>query len=132
MYRSSPIIRWRRFRDRYLLEGNQCSECKEKFYPKKFVCSKCSSRKLNPLVLKGKGKLLSFTEIITPPDIFIEKAPYCIGIIKLEEGPSITSQLSDCTLKDLKIGMQMEASFKKFYESGKKGAIHYGTKFVPS
>ncbi len=130
MYRSSPIIRWRRYNDRYRFEGNQCIKCQTVFYPKKFLC-KCGSKEFNAFEFSGKGVLLSFTEIKSPPEVFIEQATYCIGIVQLIEGPKITSQIADVELKDLKIGMKLISSFRKFYSSGEEGAIHYGTKFIP-
>ncbi|MDO8628003.1 MAG: Zn-ribbon domain-containing OB-fold protein [Candidatus Diapherotrites archaeon] len=130
MYRSSPIIRWRRYNDRYKLEGNQCSKCQKLFYPKNYLCE-CGSQEFKSFQFLGKGELLTFTEIKSGGEVFATKVPYCLGIIQLSEGPKITSMLADCDLKDLKIGMKMIASFRKFYSSGEKGAIHYGTKFVP-
>ena len=58
-------------------------------------------------------------------------APYCVGIIELKEGAKITAQIVDCKYEDLKIGTEVEAVFRKFYKSGEKGIIHYGTKFIP-
>lgn len=130
MYRSSPVIRWRRYNDRYFLEGNKCLKCAKVYYPKAFLCA-CGSKDFSDFILSGKGKLLSFTEIKSAPEKFSDFTPYCIGVIELEEGPRICGQLADVGLKDLKIGLQLQASFRKFYESSKAGVIHYGAKFVP-
>ena len=130
MFRSTPIIRWRRYNDRYLLEGSQCSTCKKLHYPKKAFCT-CGSKDLKAYVFKGKGTLQTFTEITSPSEKFRERAPFCIGIVKLEEGPQISAQIADAKLADLRIGMPLEAVFRKFYASGEEGALHYGTKFKP-
>lgn len=130
MYRSSPIIRWRRYPERYRLEGNRCRDCGRVHYPKKALCP-CGSRQLEPLKLKGKAKLLSFTEIGSGAEAFSGMSPFCVGIVELEEGPRITAQIADAELKDLKIGQALRAAFRKFYSSGEKGAIHYGLKFKP-
>ena len=58
-------------------------------------------------------------------------APFCVGIIDLEEGARVTGQIADTKYEDLKVGMEVEAVLRKFYKSGTKGVIHYGTKFVP-
>lgn len=130
MYRNSPIIRWRRYPERYRFEGNQCTKCKKINYPKKYICE-CNSKEFKPFTLSGKGKVLTFTEISAAAEMFSEQAPFFLGIIQLEEGPKITSQISDVTKEELKIGLKVQASFRKFYTSGKKGIIHYGTKFIP-
>jgi len=57
--------------------------------------------------------------------------PYCIAIIKLKEGPKIISQIADAQLKELKIGMPVQAVFRNYYCTGKKEIINYGLKFIP-
>ena len=130
MYRNSSIIRWRRYGERYRLEGSKCLNCGKVFYPKKTLCV-CGSKDFKDFVLSGKGKLLTFTEISSGSEVFSETTPFCVGIIELVEGPKITAQITDAELNDLKIGMEMQAVFRKFYVSGKKGVIHYGLKFTP-
>ncbi|MDO8647401.1 MAG: Zn-ribbon domain-containing OB-fold protein [Candidatus Diapherotrites archaeon] len=130
MFRSTPIIRWRKYQERYNLMGAKCEKCGKLHYPQPALCT-CGSSKFIAHKFKGEGTLLSFTDIGSGPEAYAEHAPYCLGIIQLSEGPKITSQLSDCKLEDLKIGMQMIATFRKFYSSGEKGAIYYGTKFTP-
>ena len=81
--------------------------------------------------MSGQGKLLTFTEISGGGEAFAEATPFALGIVELAEGPRITAQITDAELKDLKIGQEMQACFRKFYASGKKGIIHYGVKFTP-
>lgn len=130
MFRSSPVLRWRKYDERYNLVGAKCDKCGKFHYPRVALCS-CGSSKFSSHKFKGEGTLISFTEVGSGPEAFAEHAPYCLGIVQLSEGSKITSQLSDCKLEDLKIGMPMIATFRKFYESGEKGVIYYGTKFVP-
>lgn len=130
MYRESPIIRWRNYSERYRLEGNKCSECTKIYFPKKELCI-CGSRTFEPFVLKGVGTLLSFTEIKASPEIFSPMAPYCVGIIELEDGPRVIAQITDSRLDDLSIGMKLQSVFRKVYAVGKEGIIHYGIKFIP-
>ncbi len=129
MFENSPVLRWRKYNEKYLLEGNKCLECKKIHYPKVYLC-KCGSQKFEPINLSGKGTLLTFTQITTPPKAFKEYAPYCIGIIQLSEGPKILSQITDVELKDLKIGMNVQTCFRKIYTAGEKDTINYGLKFV--
>jgi len=130
MYRTSPIIRWRRYEDRYLFNGLQCIKCKKVHYPAKKLCV-CGSKDFKTKTLSGKGKLLTFTEVKYAPAQHASKAPYLIGIVELEEGPRIGGQIVDVSLDELKIGMPLERVFRRMYESGREGAIHYGAKFMP-
>ena len=56
--------------------------------------------------------------------------PYCMAIIKLDEGPRITSQIVDCDPKTVKPGMKVKAVFRKLGEDSESGILHYGTKFI--
>jgi uncharacterized protein len=130
MFRDSPIIRWRNYEDRYKLNCYKCDSCGKVYFERKGMCV-CGELEFTEFASKGKGKIVSFTEVHSGPTLFEEQTPYCVGIIDLEEGARITAQIVDCKYEDLKIGMEVEAVFRKFYKSGEKGAIHYGTKFIP-
>ena len=128
MHRQSPILRWRRYPERYRLEGNRCTHCSKIYFPKKHLCE-CGSTSFEEHQLKGKGKILTFTEIKSSPEEFSDMTPYCVGIIELEEGPKITSQIADARVDELKIGDEVSTVFRKFVANGDAGIIHYGLKF---
>ncbi|MBS3121305.1 Zn-ribbon domain-containing OB-fold protein [Candidatus Woesearchaeota archaeon] len=128
MYRESPIIRWRRYPERYRLEGNKCAQCSKIYFPKTYLCE-CGSKKFLPHQLKPRGKILTYTEIKSSPEEFSEMTPYCVAIIELNEGPKITTQIADCDVSEIKIGDEVEMVFRKFLASGEEGIIHYGFKF---
>jgi hypothetical protein len=56
--------------------------------------------------------------------------PYCMAIIKLDEGPKLTSQIVDCEPKMVKPGMKVKSVFRKLGEDSESGILHYGTKFI--
>ena len=56
--------------------------------------------------------------------------PYSMAIIKLDEGPHITSQIVDCDPEIIKPGMKVKSVFRKLGEDSESGILHYGTKFV--
>ncbi|MFA5125700.1 MAG: Zn-ribbon domain-containing OB-fold protein [archaeon] len=130
MFRESPIIRWRNYNDRYKLKGYKCTKCGATFFEKKGLCP-CGNLDFAEMDFSGKGKIVSFTQIHAGPEVFASQTPYCIAIIDLVEGARITGQIVDCKYEDLKQGMEVEGVFRKFYKSGEKGIIHYGTKFIP-
>jgi len=130
MFRESSILRWRNYKDRYTLTGYECASCGKKYFEKKGMCP-CGSTEFNEFEFSGKGKIIAFTKIYSPAESFQEQAPFNVGIIELEEGARITGQIVDCDFEELKIGLEVEAVFRKVYKSGNKGVIHYGTKFRP-
>lgn len=125
---------WREIPQRYNLIGTKCKVCGRVYFPPREVCPYCRRKSLEnmeKIKLSGKGTLYSYTIIHTPPSKFEGQAPYAVGIVELEEGPRITSQIVDCELDKIKIGMKVEAVFRKIQEDGDTGAIYYGFKFKP-
>lgn len=130
-FNSSPIPSWRQYAKRYKLEGLKCTSCGVIYFPHVFLCS-CGSEKFEPHILSGFGKLISYTNITSSCMEFKHMMNYCIGLIQLDEGPKLTVQIADVGVSDLKIGMRMQATFRKFYSHGQSGIIEYGLKFIPT
>jgi uncharacterized OB-fold protein len=125
---------WREIPQRYSLIANKCSSCSTIFFPPKEACPYCRRKsigKMQELQLNGKGEIITYTIIHVAPEEFEKQVPYIIAIIKLNEGPNITAQIVDCDLEHIKIGMNVEQTFRKIQEDGYTGAIHYGYKFKP-
>ena len=121
---------WRRIPERYGLIGSECEICKANFFPARKICPNCRRRgRTKPIRYSGKGKIYSYSVIYSPPTGFELEAPYIIAIVELDEGPRLTSQIVDCDLRDVKIGVPVEMVFRKIQEDGKEGLIHYGFKF---
>jgi len=78
----------------------------------------------------GKGEVLSFTTITDPPAGFEEQSPYSLALIKLDEGPCLTAQLTDLD-GPVAIGMRVEMVTRKLRNQGPNGVIVYGYKFRP-
>jgi len=123
---------WREIPQRYNLIGNKCENCQKIFFPPREACPICRRKsigKMSEYKLSGKGEVLTYTIIHVGPDEFEEQTPYPIAVIQLEEGPRLTAQIVDCDLNEIKIGMKVEATFRKIQEDGYNGAIYYGYKF---
>jgi hypothetical protein len=60
----------------------------------------------------GKGTVYSFsTTYLGAPPAFIKDQPYTLIFVDLEEGIRMLSKIVDCEVKDVKIGMKVEAVF---------------------
>jgi hypothetical protein len=122
---------WRKQIARYNLVGTQCKKCGEKFYPPRNMCPRCRrDGEIEEYKFSGKGEVVTYTVIHTAAEGFEGQTPYVLGIIKLEEGPSLTSQII-CDAENVKIGMKVKPVFRKLGQDGERGMIYYGTKFVP-
>ena len=80
--------------------------------------------------LGGKGEVYSFTTVTVPPEGFENQAPYVLALIKLDEGPMLTAQLTDLD-GPVEIGMRVEMVTRKLRTEGHDGMIVYGYKFRP-
>ena len=129
MHKQSPIKIWRKFNSRYRLLGNQCQQCNRKFYPAVSLCEQCQSTDLVTYEFPPQGKLISWSQVTATPKGFEDFAPYIIGIIELEAGQRMTSQIVDIPESELKYGLKLEPVFRKIYQDGTSGIIHYGLKF---
>jgi uncharacterized OB-fold protein len=78
----------------------------------------------------GLGEIYSFTTLTEPPEGFEEQAPYTLAMIRLDEGPLITAQLTDLD-GPVAIGDRVEMVTRKLATEGPKGMIIYGYKFRP-
>ena len=88
-------------------------------------------RQQNIFEFSGRGEVFSYTTVNNPPEGYQESAPYTVALVKLEEGPLITAQLTDVENDDVKIGLPVEMVTRKLRTYGDEGLIIYGYKFRP-
>jgi hypothetical protein len=66
------------------------------------------------------------------PAGFEHNAPYTVALVKLEEGPIITAQLTDVGDREVKIGTPVEMVTRRIRQDGdERGMLIYGYKFRP-
>jgi hypothetical protein len=120
---------WREIPSRYNLIGSKCGNCNKIMFPPRFVCPYCRrTGKLEPYKLSRKGKIISYTTIYSAADGFEDQVPYVLAIIELEDGPRITTQITDCDPSEVKIGDEVEMVFRRMGQDGDDGVIYYGYK----
>lgn len=122
---------WRVKKQRYTLSGELCHHCGSKVFPPRDVCPECANPAYDPFRLVGLGHVYSFTTIFEAPTDFQTQAPYNLALIKLEEGPMLTAQLTDVDAAEVRIGMPVEMVTRKLSQDGEEGLIQYGYKFRP-
>lgn len=132
MSESSPA-RWTRTkRQRYSLVGEACPHCDYKIFPPRDVCPRCGDEANERYAFSGKGEVFSYTTIYEAPTGFDTNAPYTVAIVKLDEGPMVTAQLTDMGHQPVEIGMPVEMVTRKMRNDGdERGIIVYGYKFRP-
>lgn len=122
---------WRLNEQRYALIGETCDSCGTKLFPPRDVCLECEAPAKELYTFTGVGEIYSFTTVYEAPAGFAEYAPYTVALVKLDEGPVVTAQLTDIVKGDLHIGMKVEMVTRKLRTDGPEGMIIYGYKFRP-
>ena len=79
----------------------------------------------------GRGELYSYSTVYDAPAGYEGQAPYTVALVKLQEGPLVTAQLTDVDRDELQIGMPLEMTTRKLRTEGDEGVIVYGYKFRP-
>jgi uncharacterized OB-fold protein len=122
---------WRLKKQRYALVGEVCPHCQIKIFPPRDVCPECGQEARETYQFSGRGEVYSFTTVRTAPAGFEHNAPYTVALVKLEEGPMVTAQLTDLSAQPVEIGMPVEMVTRKLRSDGDKGMLVYGYKFRP-
>jgi hypothetical protein len=122
---------WRKIKYRYDLVGSYCENCGRSFYPPRNVCPNCRRKSnIREIRFGDCGKVISYSVVHDSENTRMRK-PYIVAMIKLDDGPVITSQLV-CSPDEVQTGMRVRKVFRKYGEEGESGIIYYGTKFVPA
>jgi len=123
---------WRLRKQRYALTGEICPHCQARIFPPRDICPECGKEAKNLYNFSGRGEVYSYTTVYDPPAGYEEYAPYTVALVKLEEGPLITAQLTDLGDQKVEIGTPVEMVTRKLRQDGdERGMIVYGYKFRP-
>ena len=124
---------WRLKKQRYSLVGEVCPHCDHKIFPPRDICPNCGNEARELYTFSGKGEVYSYTTIYEAPSGYEVNAPYTVALVKLDEGPIVTAQLTDIGDQPLEIGMPVEMVTRKIRVAGDPdtGLIIYGYKFRP-
>jgi uncharacterized OB-fold protein len=91
----------------------RCTQCEEfQFYPRG-LCSKCISEDLEWEQASGKGQILTFTIVRRAVSAAYDAdVPYVVALIRLDEGPTIMSNIVECDPEALQIGDPVQVLFE--------------------
>ncbi len=123
---------WRLKKQRYALVGEICPHCEAKIFPPRDVCPHCGGEAKQEYAFSGKGSVYSYTMMSDAPAGYEYNVPYTIALVKLDEGPVVTAQLTDLGSQAVQIGMPVEMVTRRLREDGdERGILVYGYKFRP-
>ncbi|MCX6649485.1 MAG: Zn-ribbon domain-containing OB-fold protein [Candidatus Bathyarchaeota archaeon] len=106
------------------LMGNRCKSCGEYHIPPRQICSKCGSQQLEWHEFKGEGVLEAVTLNRAPSTPFRGRGPYAVGIVRLDEGPSISGLLAIENPENIVVGIRVKFAAVK---DGEKTILAFKT-----
>jgi len=94
------------------LRVQRCTACGARQLPGGPCCSSCWSRDLVWEAVSGCGTVFSFTVVrhAFHPS-FADRVPYVLADIRLDEGPILTSNVTDVAVEEVRIGMPVRVWF---------------------
>jgi uncharacterized OB-fold protein len=93
----------------------RCKQCGTLRHPTRPMCWKCQSLEWDYVVASGKGSVYSYVVIHHPPFPGFEY-PLIVGVIDLEEGTRLVTNIVGIDHKDVKIGMPVKLSIENVDE----------------
>jgi len=126
---SSDNVFYRESRALYRGYGQRCVACGHIQFPPQRICMWCQvpDRFEDVRIVDKRGKLFTFS--LDERAVFALDLPNVLVIVDLEGGGRIYSQATDRDPKKLKVGMEMEFTFRKFHEGS--GFHNYSWKLQP-
>ena len=92
----------------------RCQDCGFYIHPPAPICPQCHSKNMRTESVSGRATLATFTLNHQPwmpgPDL-----PFVVAIVEIVEQPSVrlTTNLVNCAIDDVKIGMPVKVTFER-------------------
>jgi len=123
------------------LIGSKCKACGKIFTPPKYFCSECKGTEFDKIEFSGKGELATYSLVHVGTRYFANqgykmRAPYCMGVVKLEEGVHVSGHVVGPTQEwefdpaNFKVGMPVRVKILKVEVEGKEP--HFDLGFEPA
>jgi len=124
---SSWALLWKEKKQNLQLYGTRCKKCGTFAYPRRRVCQKCNAKDdYEDAKLPRRGKIYTFAKdhLFPSPD-----PPTVMAVVDMDGGGRFYGQLTDCDPAQVKIGMPVELTFRKFHQGD--GFYNYFWKLRP-
>lgn len=90
----------------------QCDSCHRYWFPPSNRCQHCWSERFAWRQVSGRGRLYSFTVFHRAYAAELaDQLPYVVGVVALEEGPRLITNVVGCDPADVRVDMPVEVVF---------------------
>jgi 3-hydroxy-3-methylglutaryl CoA synthase len=124
---SSWALLWKEKKQNLQLYGTRCKKCGTFAFPRRRVCLNCYAKdEYEDARLPRRGKIYTFAKdhLFPNPD-----PPTVMAVADMEGGGRFYGQVTDCDPAQIKIGMPVELTFRRFHQGG--GFYNYFWKLRP-
>ncbi len=92
----------------------RCAGCGALRFPPREICSACLATEATWQPVSGRGEIFSYNVMHQVYHAgFAAAVPYAVVVVRLEEGPKLTSNLLDCPVDAIAVGMPVEVVFER-------------------
>jgi hydroxymethylglutaryl-CoA synthase len=111
---SSLALLWREEKQNLRRYGAKCKRCGIIHFPRRRVCDKCGAKdEMEDFRLSRRGRIYTYTHdyVYLNPD-----PPETLVVVDMEGGGRFFGQMTDVNPKDVRIGLDVELSFRKMHD----------------
>ena len=88
------------------VRGTKCKQCGMVFFPPRADCHACLSSDMEWFPVSGKGKLITFSQLMYAPVGFTQDVPYVIAVLDYGDY-KVFGRVGDVPFAELKVGMEL-------------------------
>lgn len=94
-----------------VLRVQRCRACGAYVFIPRPACTRCQGQELEWVTSSGRGTVYSLTTVYRPqrPEF---QVPYTVAIVELEEGWHMLTNLVDCPVDQMRVGLPVEVTFR--------------------
>ncbi|HZP44133.1 MAG TPA: Zn-ribbon domain-containing OB-fold protein [Candidatus Binataceae bacterium] len=99
------------------LRIQRCAACgHNQFFPRLY-CTRCFSDRIEWIKASGRATVSTFTIVRRPVSpAFADDVPYVVALVKLDEGPTMMTNIVGCAPEQVAIGMAVRVTFEDWSE----------------
>ncbi len=125
---SSWALLWKEKKQNLQLYGTRCRKCGTFAFPRRRVCLQCSAKDdFEDAKLPRRGKIYTFAKDFLFPN---PDPPTVMAVVEMEGGGRFYGQVTDCDPAQIRIGMPVELTFRRFHQGD--GFYNYFWKLRPA
>ncbi len=99
----------------------RCNECDTVLWFPRRHCPSCWTENVSTFDASGKGAIYSFTIIRKGAMLYKDAGPFVVAYVELAEGPRVMTNIVDCDVETVKVGMPVEVVF---HDTGQGNALY--------